>query len=251
MNSKQAVRSMLVVLLSVALLWAGDPWKEKPYTEWTEKEVAKVFQDSPWARRVTILSGEVNLAPPQPPTAPEGGAGPMAPAGETASVAGQSAASLPGQGGTSTESRQQMLFIVRWESSLTVRQAQVRQQQFEGNLNEEQAKEYLSRPPEQYLIVVYGLDMRGFEALTEDEVRAGAYLQPRQRKQKITPASVRFVRQGARLLAVEFYFSRVWEDQPVIGTEEKKVKFACRSRTDLISTDFELPKMIREGAPDL
>ena len=35
---------------SALLLWAGDPWKEKPWTEWTQKDVDKIFDDSPWGQ---------------------------------------------------------------------------------------------------------------------------------------------------------------------------------------------------------
>ena len=40
----------LLILLSASLLQAGDPWKEKPWMEWTQKDVDKVLQDSPWAQ---------------------------------------------------------------------------------------------------------------------------------------------------------------------------------------------------------
>ena len=45
-----------MALLSAAMyLWAANPWEEKPWGEWSQAEVNKVLQDSPWARR----TGEV------------------------------------------------------------------------------------------------------------------------------------------------------------------------------------------------
>src|SRR5260370_21586281 len=43
------------ILLFAALVWASDqPWKGKPYQQWDDKDVERVFTDSPWARTTTI-----------------------------------------------------------------------------------------------------------------------------------------------------------------------------------------------------
>src|SRR5271170_4467956 len=41
-----------VALLAVATLaWAGgDPWKSKPVSQWTEKDVTDILLNSPWVR---------------------------------------------------------------------------------------------------------------------------------------------------------------------------------------------------------
>lgn len=54
MKFNLAVRTLTISLLGATLLWAGDPWKEKPYTEWTEKDVNKVLLKSPWVRKILI-----------------------------------------------------------------------------------------------------------------------------------------------------------------------------------------------------
>ncbi len=54
MKTNRAVRSVIISLLGATLLWAGDPWKEKPYTEWTKKDVNKVLLKSPWVRKILI-----------------------------------------------------------------------------------------------------------------------------------------------------------------------------------------------------
>ena len=50
----------LFFLLAVGL-WAADFWQSKSFTEWNDKDVAKMLTDSPWAHRVTISVG--SLAP--------------------------------------------------------------------------------------------------------------------------------------------------------------------------------------------
>jgi hypothetical protein len=44
-------------LCAVALL-ASDFWKTKDYTQWSSDEVAKVLTDSPWAKEITVTSGQ-------------------------------------------------------------------------------------------------------------------------------------------------------------------------------------------------
>jgi len=52
MNKKALTQTGILVLLVSALLWAGDPWKDKPYTAWSEKEVERILSDSPWAKKI-------------------------------------------------------------------------------------------------------------------------------------------------------------------------------------------------------
>src|SRR5580704_12731476 len=35
-------------------LWAADVWVAKPYTDWNDKDLAKIMTDSPWARKVSV-----------------------------------------------------------------------------------------------------------------------------------------------------------------------------------------------------
>jgi hypothetical protein len=54
MKFRATLSTVLLVLFGSGVLWAGDPWKEKPYTEWTEKDCIKILQKSPWGKRVLI-----------------------------------------------------------------------------------------------------------------------------------------------------------------------------------------------------
>ncbi|MFQ5776437.1 MAG: hypothetical protein ACE5IP_00350 [Terriglobia bacterium] len=240
---KSIGRSLVVLLLGAAVLWAGDPWKEKPYAEWSLKETAKVSRNSPWAHSVSILSAEGSLQGPNRSSVPQEGDDRMARMGNPGGSIGG--------GSQPAGARRRTRFIVQWASSLTVRQALVRQQQLRGSVDEEQARQFLARRPEQYVIIVLGPEMKPFQELGEDEVRQSAYLQPRHSKKKILPERIQFIRRGTRLVAVEFYFPRHLEEEPVLGPQEKKVRFYCQSNASAVSTDFNLRKMTREGEPDL
>ncbi len=240
MNRKRIFWSVGTVLAAAVLLWAGEPWKEKPYTEWTSKEVQKVSTNSPWARGVRILSGGVNLGQPRQPQGQQSG-----PSQTVGGVGGGSGGGFGGGGGG------QMRFTIQWASSLTIRQALVQRQALRGNVNEEAAAQFLSTTPPQHVIIVFGRDMRGFEEMGQEAVQASAYLKLKGSDRKIPPAQVKFIPQGPRLVAVEFHFPREEEGRPLIIREEKKVKFYCESSTAQISTEFDLRKMTREGDLDL
>lgn len=50
MKSNATLPASLVILLVPALLSAGNPWTDKPFTEWTAEEVATITRNSPWAK---------------------------------------------------------------------------------------------------------------------------------------------------------------------------------------------------------
>ena len=47
------------ILLSAILLWAGEPWEEKRFEQWTRKEVDQILRDSPWARPASLRGTNV------------------------------------------------------------------------------------------------------------------------------------------------------------------------------------------------
>ena len=50
-------RLSVLLFLCALCMWAADFWTTKPFTEWNEKEVAKILSDSPWTERVTLSMG--------------------------------------------------------------------------------------------------------------------------------------------------------------------------------------------------
>ena len=52
---KRPTLPVAIALLGATFyLWAANPWEEKPWGEWSQAEVNKVLQDSPWARRTSM-----------------------------------------------------------------------------------------------------------------------------------------------------------------------------------------------------
>src|SRR5689334_23516504 len=87
---KPATTFLFTALALAAMAWASDPpWKGKPYDQWTDKDLEKIFTDSPWARIGTVtrtwapLTSKDGAAGGAQPTSPMPGARPSGPGGAT------------------------------------------------------------------------------------------------------------------------------------------------------------------------
>jgi hypothetical protein len=58
--SKRVIGLTTVALLFAFVVFAGYVWKDKKYTDWDEKDVAKILTDSPWAK--SIPPGDLGAA---------------------------------------------------------------------------------------------------------------------------------------------------------------------------------------------
>ena len=231
MRTRSTLRTALIILLGAGLLWAAEPWKEKPYTEWTQKDVEKIAQDSPWAHVVTVLGagapGESAIA-----------------RSEVSGTAPLSDASSGPQGGVK--------YLVQWASALTLRQARVRSAQLAGRENAEESAAILAVTPPYYILAVAGPNLSAFDAMKEEGTKAATYLELKQSKKRISPDAVQFFRQGEWLTQVIIFFPREAEATPLIGPTESKVEFHCRVGKSELEAGFDLRKMVtQDGKPDL
>lgn len=146
-----------------------------------------------------------------------------------------------------------MNLVVEWVSAATVQQAIARQLQLKGKMNEAEVARLLSAPRPHFVIGVYGpgLGVSSLQKLSEDVARESTYLELPQSKRKVHPTTVRLIRQGTQLVAMEFSFPRQVEGKPLITSGERKATFDCLVGEFSISTEFDLRKMVRNGEPDL
>jgi len=226
MRSNFSTRSLVLFFISGLALWAGEPWNEKAWSEWTREDVDKIVQDSPWTKR--------------------GGT----PAREFGSVA------LPGGSGkivhTVPTRAAGRVILVRWFSAATVRQAFVRGNQLIRTVPDEYATKLLDWQPGYYVIQVDSINPLDGDAfflpvdapLGEDGPRVALEL-PRS-KHKLAP-----VKRERRGLTDLFYFARQVDGKPAIPAEETKVKFHFTVDQVPRSVTFDLSKMSRAGKPDL
>jgi hypothetical protein len=118
------------LVCGAALLLAGDPWKDKKSDDWTEKDVAKILTNSPWAKSLTL-----------------GGSTAISGLGNAGGVFGGSQTPLPGP-----------KITVRWESAGPTLEA------FHGS-RYELLERLRSWSPQYYVITAPGMPVLAAEGI--------------------------------------------------------------------------------------
>lgn len=244
---RRFVRISLFILLVAGLAWASDPWKDKPYTEWSMKEVDKVMNDSPWSRMIHVTTGFSM------------GRQMGAPAGAGSQPTGAPGMGQPGGGPPTRDSNgmpagmeRTAAFEARWVSALTMRQALARAEILDGKMSQADAERYLAKPPENYQIAVFGPNMNVFGGATETSLTNDSYLEAKNEKKKVAPVGVKITKSGdGRVEAITFSFPKTVNGQPVIGPKEKSVDFVCKVKDLTLKFHFDPRKMENKQGRDL
>jgi hypothetical protein len=227
----------LTLLVFSSLAWAADvPWKSKPYGQWEDKDIQKIFTDSPWARIATITRSWV-------PSSKDVPSGP---------TAGQQR--LPGDLSHSSDDSAggQLNFYVYWASSRVMRAASARKAILHGGKGDVDVEKYATAPQEEYQIVVQSQDMSPFVRHDEKFFEANAFLEPKKSKQKIAPSHVQYERDGQLVTTAIFFFpKKTSAGAPTIAPEEKSVEFNCKVEGQPLRVTFEPQKMVDSTGPDL
>jgi hypothetical protein len=257
---KPLVKALALVCVASLLAWAGDPWKEKPYTEWNEKDVQKVLNDSPWARTVRVTVSWRPL-PVGREIGSEGGAAAAGaqPAGVQSPGEMGLPSAAPGQSGAPASPSDVALrvpqaeFLIRWVSALTVRQALVRNAELAGNPLQDPGQ-LLQAQPDFYQILVHGADLTPFAGVTEAELQARAGLHVGSTKKKLAPVAVQLLRSnaGGRLQGVLFQFPRRdASGEAIVPANEKSLEFFCAVKSLSLRAKFDPRKMTNREGLDL
>jgi hypothetical protein len=241
---RKYLKVSLFILLVAGLAWASDPWNDKPYTQWSMKDVDKVMNESPWSRMIHITTGF-------------GIPGRM---GTPSGTGSQQPTGAPMSGGPPTQESNGMPagmertadFEARWVSALTMRQALARAEILDGKMSQADAERYLAKPPANYQIAVFGPNMSAFATATETALTNDSYLEAKGEKKKVAPANVKFTKSGdGKVEAITFEFPKTVNGQPVIGPKEKSVDFVCKVKDLTLKFHFDPRKMTNKQGLDL
>lgn len=160
MKPAKIFNATVIGLLATCLAWAGDPWKEKPWNEWSQKDVEKILLNSPWAKKIYLSNRPFSgSGPTEKPINTAGltisqaeneavlkeGLRPM---NQSPVTEGRSEASPPGSAARSGQGfGQRQKFSLRWFSSRTIRQGLIRNWQLQLNAlpRTEEVQEFLQR----------------------------------------------------------------------------------------------------------
>jgi hypothetical protein len=140
------------------MLWAADFWESKPFTDWSDKELRRALTNSPWARQTnTVTTSARPSAPPadSPASGFPGGDGSLIREpnfGRAGGLGAGPATTLP-----DTSLDQGLPVIIRWQTALPIRQAQMRGKYGKEAATAPGAKRILDQDPKVYVIAVMGI----------------------------------------------------------------------------------------------
>jgi hypothetical protein len=250
---RKSILSVAAILVAASLVWAGnDPWKSKSYQQWDDKDIRKIFNDSPWAKVVQVSTSSSMPSggvPAEPSTSNPG-------QGNRSMMGGQaSQPSIPSDNQQAqTTQATQTPFVVRWVSSRTIREAAVRDAMLKGQLKQDEATKELSQPVDTYQVLIAGPDMKAFQAVDEARLKGSTLFQTKRTKEKLEPTEVKIERgpDGKSIQSIVFSFAKKTANgEPTIAPDEKGADFSTSAGGLKISTSFDFTKMEDSQGRDL
>jgi hypothetical protein len=224
------VSAFLVVLTASA--WARDPWKDKPYKSWDAGDVRKILFDSPWSKRITRTALQA----------------PDAPAEDVSGVDMMGSHSREAEAGGDT---QQTMYVVRWVSSRTLREAWARSMVLQKQISPESIDQHLPPVPGEFLLAVVGPDLAAFARADESTLKNKSYLAVN--KEKIAPARVEVDHEkDGRVAGVVFHFPKTdTAGHALISSSDKNVRFVEGGAGTGFEVNFSPRQMVDSQGPDL
>jgi hypothetical protein len=236
-------------LLFVPLAFAGDFWKEKPPSEWSDKDVKKLLTNSPWAKQASVdlprRTGNTSIGSPMPRDPGDTRTGTIEPGGIPVGggrgtgvdpTGGQSGSPYPGGVETGPNTPPIPKVTVRWDSAQPLREVVQKDQSAAKPANLQDIS------GEFYVITVVGFPItsQGTAQQIGEELKKETVLKPGgEGKITISPAKVELAQipEGVR---ATFLFPR----SDKIGPEDKEVSFESNSGAIRIRTKFKLNEMM-------
>jgi hypothetical protein len=235
--SRRTLRTAAVCLAASTTLSAADFWTAKDYREWSDKEVARMLNDSPWSQHATVSVIDTSLAG-RVGGLSGGVLGTGGGAGRTrggGGVGGDGAGNLGG--GSFMPSPQQATVAIRWTSALPIKQALVR--------TGEAVHDRLDESERFYRIAVVGLPIAIARMSGSMSELLDATMLRRKNNPPIGAVDARYDYDGS-LVNFEFDFPR---DEPLaVGDDE--IEFVT-SLGQPLKRKFKLRTMVVAGHLEL
>jgi hypothetical protein len=256
MRNRVVVLSLLVIFC-VAMLLAADFWKAKKYTEWTDKEVDKMLNDSPWAKKTDFTltggggrggggakggGGGMAFLSPQD----EGGGGGAGGGGGGGGRGGGGGGGGKG-GGAGGGGAPMVESLVRWQTALPIRQVIALARVKAKAITAEEADKALGQEPTHYVLALYALPASALR--TEDEFKAGAVLKIKDQPD-LLPVQVTFQKlQGGG--HVFLFFAKTGTGGYTIKSSDKEVELVLKTKSLSGKRKFSLKDLEYNGKLEL
>jgi hypothetical protein len=233
-------------------LLAADFWEKKEFTSWNDKEVEKLLKDSPWAKRTYVKYENKPMdpgarGPGKPPMGNVAGMGGMGGGGFGGMGGGGFGGGMGGMGGGGGEP---VPVIVRWHSSLPIKQAVAILRYDEEVENSEEAAEMLNRQESAHIVGVIGIpgQKRMFDMYMKSiKERSQLVIEE---KPPIQAVEV-FTNQDGENIDLYVAFPRYQNNEPLISLEDKKIEvlieYDSGFRITRIKKEFKLKDMQYQG----
>ena len=229
---KTLFRVSFVLLLTSTLLWAGDFWEDKEFTQWSDKDVEKLMTNSPWAKQVTVALSMGG----------RGGRGGMSGRGGGRGSGG----GRGGRGGGGGMSRRPAVKLtISWRSALPFKQAQVKARMGNSTEMPAGAQQFLDQQNEFYIVAVAGFPAQMGQRVSDPEAVLAATILKR-KQGSISPESVRALDRG-NAVDLLFFFPR----SAGITLEDKDVELIAELGPMQIKKKFKLKDMVLNGKLEL
>jgi len=245
-----------LLLLSALCIWAADFWTTKPFTDWNEKEIAKMISSSPWADKVTIAGGVSGGGPGIAETAGGGGRGggrgggggrSSGPQGDGANTdpgvaggGGGGGGDFGGGGGGGGVS-----VGILWQTAMPVRQALIKRQYGAEAGTSPEAKAKLDRVDQVYVLILVG--MPGYTLSAAQGDRKAGLLDlttlTASGKPPLKPIDVQVSGGGRGGANISFLFPKT----TLFTVEDKEVEFFTKFDKTAIKHKFKLKDMVFNG----
>lgn len=226
-------RVAIAILTALVPLAAADFWEEKKFHEWSDKQVKRMLEDSPWARPVAVRADSGGMRG-------RGGRG----GGVDMSDATQSSARQRGGGNAQPpEAPPAITVFIRWHTAQPIKQAVARMRFKDEAHTSAEAKKMLERQEDRYVVGVAGLPAQVVG-------RAAAELKGRVRlriknKPDIPAQDVQMDRQQGRV-NLYCFFPKGQGGAPVIDVADGEVEVLLELQQK-ISRKFKLKDMTYAG----
>jgi hypothetical protein len=257
MPKENSMRKKLIggvaFLIIAALAWAGgDPWKSKPPSQWTEKDIADILQTSPWVHANLTAQGAWR---------PDG----MSQASSSGGIAGSKSDMSKGSAGATPDSMggsekqdiaaaESASYVLFWWSSRTIRAASMRKAVLKGTMKQEDADKMLANSPDDYMLLLQSANMALFQRRGEEAFEKSAWLQMKKSKEKVYPSKIDFLKgpDGSTVTGVIFHFpKKSASGEATIAADEKEIDFYLLVGGSKILTAFDPRKMVDTQGVDL
>ncbi len=217
---------VLIFLMAAGAGRGGKFWEEKPFTEWSEKEVRKLLFDSPWVKKWRYNVPEMAIITRD-----------RFPRSTTSDVT----EIIPKE----RHIREQTYYI-SWVSALPWKQAIVRYNQLQGNpLDVIQIERFLSAPESCIQINITISDPELLSLNLRDKMMEMTYLQTKTGKRIPLLDYHPPTRENERVAL--FIFPREEDGKSLITLEDKEVTFTTRLDNLTLRCKFKLKDMVING----